>query len=79
MVWKMLAVMPSVICSIRRSDFAVNTEDCRNGVLRKIDTTRSLELFVCSPAAQRELLEPAGKLHVAADGFPRLVDAEANE
>ena len=38
-MWKMLAVMPSVICRIRRSDFGVSTEGRRSGVLRRIDAT----------------------------------------
>ncbi|OHV62838.1 hypothetical protein LCM4576_31725 [Mesorhizobium sp. LCM 4576] len=37
------------------------------------------ELFVGSPSAQSELLEPARKLDVAADGLPRLVDTEADQ
>lgn len=40
---------------------------------------QGFELFVCSPAVQRELLEPAGQLHIAADCLARLVDAKAAE
>ena len=40
---------------------------------------QGLELFVRSPPAQGELLEPARKLNVAADGLPCVVDAEADQ
>ncbi|OHV64805.1 hypothetical protein LCM4577_30900 [Mesorhizobium sp. LCM 4577] len=40
---------------------------------------KGFELFVGSPSAQSELLEPARKLDVAADGLPRLVDTEADQ
>ena len=49
-IWKMLAVMPSVICRMRRRDFGVSTEDRRNGVLRRID---AISVSKSSLAAQR--------------------------
>lgn len=42
--------MPSDICNIRRSDFAVNTDGWRRGVLRKI---KAIRISNCSFAAQR--------------------------
>ena len=40
-IWKILAVMPSVICNIRRSDFGVSSDGLGSGVLRRIEATRS--------------------------------------
>jgi hypothetical protein len=38
-IWNMFAVIPSVICSMRRRDFGVKTVGGRNGVLRRIEAT----------------------------------------
>ena len=75
-MWKMLAVIPSVICRIRRSDFGVRHRGRRSGVLRRIDAT---SVSNCSFAAHRLKVNCSNrrKLDVAADGLPRLVDAEA--
>ena len=56
-IWKMLAVMPSVTCKIRRSDLAVSTVGLRKGVLRRMEDTR---VSNCSFAAQR-LIEISSK------------------
>ena len=78
-MWKMLAVMPSVTCSIRRRDFAVSTDGCRNGVLRNIKATN---ISNCSFAAQRlsvNLVEATRQLDIATNGLTGVVDAEADE
>ncbi|MNW10309.1 hypothetical protein D3C71_2074990 [compost metagenome] len=37
------------------------------------------ELLICSPAAQRELVEATRQLDIATNGLTRVVDAEADE
>ncbi len=57
---------------------------CKDGgpTQRRIAKDRGdqrLELLVCSPPAQGQLLEPARQLDIAADRFARFIDSETDE
>jgi hypothetical protein len=75
----MLAVMPSVTCRIRRSDFGVKTVGFRSGVFHRMEDTR---VSNCSFAAQRLIENSSNRLvscNVAADRLAGVHDAEADE
>lgn len=60
--WKIFAVMPPLICRIRRRDFGVSTVGRRSGMFRKMDETSgsncslAAHLFKVSSPNRRDLL-----------------------